>query len=85
MLVKGIKCPNCKDIIYSRTRHDFHYCSCRACAIDGGTDYVKVLYNPTQPYTDIVSVEIEATQKELYDDWNLHQDKFGRIKSNKKE
>ena len=38
---KGIQCPKCKDKIFSLSRHDFRYCSCKTCFVDGGTDYLR--------------------------------------------
>ncbi len=36
-----IKCLKCGDIIESKTVHDFKWCSCKAVAVDGGTDYLR--------------------------------------------
>ena len=36
-----IKCLRCGDIIESEYRHDFKTCSCGACAVDGGKDYLR--------------------------------------------
>ena len=36
-----IKCKKCGDIITSENRHDFKWCKCGACAVDGGTSYLK--------------------------------------------
>ena len=36
-----IKCLKCGDIIESFSVHDFKYCSCGACAVDGGKDYQR--------------------------------------------
>jgi len=33
MVVKAIRCLMCKDIVYSRTAHDFRRCSCRNVSI----------------------------------------------------
>ena len=44
MKVNAIKCPKCGDTIYSRSRHDMHWCSCQNVAIDGGSDYVKLSF-----------------------------------------
>ena len=30
-----------KDIIESKTVHDFKFCSCGSCAVDGGHDYLR--------------------------------------------
>ena len=38
-----ITCPECKDIVYSQHRHDYRPCNCGAVAIDGGSDYVRVI------------------------------------------
>lgn len=36
-----IKCLKCGDIIKSEYRHDYKTCSCGACAVDGGHDYLR--------------------------------------------
>lgn len=41
-----IKCKKCGDIIESRHLHDYVACSCGACAVDGGHDYLRRLGNP---------------------------------------
>lgn len=88
MKLKAIKCKNCGDIIYSRSGHDFHWCSCEKCAIDGGLDYYRIIGNVND--WEMVEIEIlenksdEEVKKILYDDWNFGNDKYGRIKNSKK-
>lgn len=36
-----IRCKKCGKIIESTSTHDFKWCSCGACAVDGGHDYLK--------------------------------------------
>lgn len=36
-----IRCRKCGETIESETVHDFRYCSCGACAVDGGKDYLR--------------------------------------------
>lgn len=36
-----IKCLKCGDEIESVSEHDFRMCSCGACGVDGGRDYLK--------------------------------------------
>lgn len=38
----AIQCRLCGDVIESKHRHDFKYCSCRAIFIDGGLDYSRM-------------------------------------------
>jgi hypothetical protein len=45
MKVNAIRCKNCNTIIYSRAEHDFHWCPCGRCAVDGGFDYFKIVGN----------------------------------------
>jgi len=86
--VKAIKCPNCKDIIYSVVRHDYHSCSCGDIMIDGGFDYLRCSLQEGEKEPKILSLEINATKSELYNDWNWNLQesrKFGLIKANKDE
>ena len=40
IIVKNaIRCKHCGDIIESTYCHDFKFCSCHHCAVDGGHDY----------------------------------------------
>ncbi len=75
--VKAVVCHCCKDTIYSRARHDFHFCSCGHTHVDGGFDYLK--YGAAIP-PEVKEIEVSATKRELYDDWNHHVDKYGLIK-----
>ena len=40
-----VKCHACGDVIESRHRHDFRWCSCGAIAVDGGKAYLKRMGN----------------------------------------
>ena len=37
----AIRCKKCGDVIESKTVHDFKFCRCGACAVDGGHDYLR--------------------------------------------
>jgi len=84
MKVSAIKCPICKDIVFSRARHDYRSCTCGYCAIDGGFSYKKVSWGSPashgggEPPIDL-DIEVDATQQELFDDWNHRKDKYGLI------
>ena len=41
-----IRCLICGDTIESEYGHDFKYCKCGACAIDGGHNYLRRVGNP---------------------------------------
>ena len=86
LTVTTIKCPNCKDIVYSRARYDFRVCSCGACFIDGGLDYIRL--GPLKEEVSIKEIktstmEIDATAGDLFVDWNLSEDRYGLIKEKK--
>ena len=82
-IVNAIRCPECGDVIYSRTRHDFRNCSCGNVYIDGGLDYIRV-GGKASPNVKVFELEIKATKKELYNDWNSSGNKYGLIKGDKK-
>lgn len=63
-------------MIYSRAYHDFHHCKCGYCFVDGGLEDRRAGFIGKEvPRTKEITVL--ATEKELYDDWNLGDDKFG--------
>ena len=37
-----IKCLKCGDIIESKSVHDWVQCTCGACYVDGGHDYMRI-------------------------------------------
>ena len=37
----AIRCKKCGEVIESRSVHDFRFCSCGACAVDGGPEYLR--------------------------------------------
>ena len=78
MKADAIKCKKCKDIIYSRSIHDYRECTCKSIAIDGGFDYTKLCFIGKKP--KIFQIEVNATKRELYNDWNHINNKFGLIK-----
>ena len=39
--VNAIKCALCEDVVWSHYRHDFRWCKCKECFIDGGRDYTR--------------------------------------------
>ena len=81
--VNAIKCLKCGDTIYSRAVHDFRQCSCGECFIDGGFEYVRI--GGDEKNWKSKKINVNATKKELYDDWNTRTDKFGKIKGDKND
>jgi hypothetical protein len=75
--VTAAECPSCKALIYSRDRHDFHWCPCGDTAIDGGFDYAKMSYKSSPP--KLIKLELNATKKQLFADYNLNTNKYGTI------
>lgn len=76
--INAIQCPKCKDVIFSRTRHDYRDCTCKEIAIDGGFDYVKYCYKDFVPIS--VPLCLEVTKTDLYNDWNHYDTKYGKMK-----
>jgi hypothetical protein len=60
MIVTGVKCPYCKDEIYSQYRHDYRVCKCGKTFVDGGRDYLR--YGCEEPETP-TTVEIKTEEQ----------------------
>jgi ribosomal protein L37AE/L43A len=80
MKVTAVICPNCKDTIFSRAKHDFRKCSCGETAIDGGFDYTKVSFLRNPP--NQIYLKVSQTKEDLYRDWNTKADQFGLCTAN---
>jgi hypothetical protein len=81
MKVNAIKCKNCNTIIYSRATHDFHWCPCGKCAIDGGFEYIKITGDRKDwelaEYEVLDNLSDGDAKNVLYNDWNLKDNKYG--------
>ena len=76
--VNAITCDVCKHVIFSRAHHDFHSCPCGAVSVDGGFEYLRVLWSSAQGEMPASRrILVQATRRELYQDWNSGKDKWG--------
>lgn len=78
IIVGAVKCPNCKCLIYSRARHDYHSCKCGSVSVDGGREYFRVGFK-TKIAPDTCKYTVFASEQSLYDDWKFGIDKFGLV------
>ena len=51
----AIQCKHCGDIIESVNVHDYVTCSCGACSVDGGHEYLRRSYK-TSPEEDFINL-----------------------------
>lgn len=84
MLVTYVECPKCKELIYSRSIHDMHYCSCGSIFVDGGPNSAYIRVGTSKPDISpseilVSKKEIPESEQELYDDWNYNINKLGTI------
>lgn len=51
----AIRCKHCGDTIESVHVHDFKFCSCGSCAVDGGHEYLRrcCKNRPEDDYEDL--------------------------------
>jgi hypothetical protein len=75
MRVQGVECPRCKEKLWSKHRHDFHYCKCKYTFVDGGRDYLRYGWGiePSKPNDGNIT---EAEWKEV----TAQNEKIGRPK-----
>lgn len=58
----AIRCKHCGEVIESKSVHDFKYCSCGSCAVDGGHAYLRRCFINT-PEEDFEELSIEEIIK----------------------
>ena len=79
MKITAIVCPKCKEKIFSRATHDFHWCHCGNTAVDGGLQYLKITAKEDIDKVKTETIDLNVSSKKLYDDWNLEINNFGWI------
>ena len=67
IIKNAIRCNICGDVIESKDRHDYVECSCGACAVDGGHDYLRRRFKEKGTYTDLSVTENDAGKQEPVD------------------
>jgi len=68
----AIRCKHCGDVIESRSVHDFKSCSCGACTVDGGLEYLRrcaknSMEEDYEDISEVVSDNEALTEDELID------------------
>lgn len=63
IIKNAIQCKLCGDVIESTHRHDYVECKCRACAVDGGHDYLRRCFRETGCYIDL-SETVEVSEED---------------------
>ena len=53
----AIRCNLCGDEIESTSRHEYVMCSCGACAVDGGLDYLRRSFKTKDCFTELSEVQ----------------------------
>ena len=61
----AIRCNLCGDEIESKSVHEFVTCSCGACSVDGGHDYLRRCFKEKGCFTDISVVEEDQEEPVL--------------------
>ena len=59
IIMNAIRCNLCGDEIESTSRHQYVTCSCGACAVDGGLDYLRRSFKEKGCYTELSVTEEE--------------------------
>ena len=78
MKVHAAQCNKCGDIIWSRCRHDFRWCTCKAIGIDGGYDCIRVI-GDDKNIKELIMEDDCPSRDDAYKDWNESKDKYGLI------
>lgn len=63
IIKNAIRCKRCGDEIESTYRHQYVICSCGACAVDGGHDYLRRSFLAIDCFEDI-SVVVHNEENE---------------------
>ena len=74
ILRNAVRCKLCGDVIESTYRHDFKWCKCGNCAVDGGKSYLKRCFKTSPDDLEELSVSLDVYRyngNDLYEENNL--------------
>jgi hypothetical protein len=75
--VTGVHCLRCDHIVVSRAGHDMRPCKCGDVQVDGGRDYLRVVYRDGAEHR-VVRIDLVAEEEEdLVREWKAGTDRFG--------
>ena len=57
IIKNAIQCKRCGDIIESTDTHEYVECKCRACAVDGGHEYLRRSFIDEDDYIELSVVD----------------------------
>ena len=63
IIINAIQCRHCGEVIESKSVHDFVTCSCGACSVDGGREYLRRCYT-TAPEKDYIELSEVGAREE---------------------
>ena len=62
----AIKCKKCGEVIESVFLRDFKICSCGACAVDGGHEYLRRFAPSLNVFIDLSVVKLDESDDKLF-------------------
>lgn len=62
IIKNAIQCKQCGEVIESVHRHDYKWCKCGMCAVDGGKEYLRRSFKEKGCYIEL-SVTEEAADE----------------------
>jgi hypothetical protein len=64
----AVRCKRCGDVIESRTVHELVMCSCGACGVDGGLEYLRRLGDPEayEELSEITDASAVTPRQSMY-------------------
>lgn len=63
----AVQCKHCGDVIESTNVHDFKYCSCQSCFVDGGHEYLRrgCKSSPQEDFIELSEYEENDSAQDL--------------------
>lgn len=65
IIKNAIQCRHCGDVIESYSIHDFKFCSCGTCAVDGGHEYLRRGFH-SSPEEDFIELSEYEENEETH-------------------
>lgn len=77
----AIQCLNCKDILWSKHRHDYIVCKCGSCMNDGGNEYRRGYVGQPEKNLSVTTNDPFEKVREYLHRYNIYSKSYVKLKN----
>lgn len=66
-VVRGIKCPRCGDVLWSKGRHNHIHCTCKGSFVDGGQESMRIGGLAAKDINALITIQLQDRDSRIWE------------------